>query len=82
MAELVLVFFESNDKLNWTPMDRDTIPEWLRNEAIWDRLVAGDAVRNIYQDAEQKGMKWYTATAVNRMNVPKSPIILPPRYAQ
>ena len=82
MTDLVLVFFESSDKLNWTPMDRAKIPEWLRDEAIWDRLIAGEAVRNTFQDAEQRGMKWYTATAVNRMEVSKSSIILPPRYAQ
>lgn len=77
--ELVLVFFESRDRQTWTPIERDEIPEWLRDEKIWERLIAGDAVRNIHEDAEKKGMHWYSATTVDRMNIKPSAILLPPR---
>lgn len=79
MAELVLVFFSSHDKETWTLIERDDLPEWLRDEKIWDRLRAGEAVRNTYADAERKEMKWYAATTVDRLRVQPSSILLPPR---
>jgi len=79
MTELVLIFFESRDKETWTPLERDSLPEWLRDHAIWDRLIAGEAVRNTFEDAERKGMHWYAATTVDRLNVQPSAILLPPR---
>ncbi len=80
--ELVLVFFESRDQREWTPIDRDELPEWLRDERIWDRLIAGEIVRNTLQDAEQRQMKWYAATSVDRLRVKPTQILLPPRLTQ
>ena len=76
--ELVLVFFVSNDKLSWTPIAREDIPEWLKDEALIDRLVAGDCVRNIEAENRQ-GMLWWTATAIHRGSIKPSSILIPPR---
>ncbi len=79
MPELVLCFFESRDKETWTPLERDRIPEWLCDHKIWDRLIAGEAVRNTLEDAERRGVHYYTATAVDRANVPVDAVLLPAR---
>lgn len=79
MTELVLVFFWSRDKQDWHPIAREDLPEWLRDERIWDRLIAGEAVRSTYADAERKEMRWYAATTVDRLNVQPTSILLPPR---
>ena len=76
--ELVLVFFSSNDKLSWFPIEREDIPEWLRDEAIIDQLLKGDCVRNIEAEA-RSGMRWFTATAIHRGSIKPSSILIPPR---
>ena len=82
MSERVLVFLESRDQQTWHPIERDEIPEWLRDHAIWERLMAGEIVRNILQDAELKEMRWYAATSVDRLKIEPSAILLPPRLVQ
>lgn len=77
-SELVIVFFVSNDKQHWTPLEREFIPEWLRDETIIDRMIAGECVRNI-ESENRAGMRWFTATAVDRLDIQPSSIILPPR---
>ena len=76
--ELVLVFFKSSNKLDWTPVDRDEIPEWLRDEALIDKMIKGECVRNIEAE-ERKGMMWWTAMAIDRKQPLKSAILLPER---
>lgn len=78
MPELVLVFFKSSNKLDWQPVSRDEIPEWLRNEGLIETLINGECVRNI--EAENRtGMIWWTAMAIDRKQPLKSSIILPER---
>jgi hypothetical protein len=79
-VELVMVFLRSKDKEKWEPIERENIPDWLHDESIIDRMVAGEAVRNTVEDAENKSMYWYAVTAINPKNVPKrapSSLILP-----
>jgi len=78
MPEYVLVFFVSSDKINWTPLERDDIPTWLKDETLIERMMAGECVRNIEQE-ERQGMKWYSCSSVDRINVKPSVIMLPPR---
>ena len=75
-----MVFLRSGDKIDWQPIPRDEIPEWLKDEALIDRMIGGEAIRNTQQDAETGKMWWYAITAVNLKNVPKrapSSLILP-----
>lgn len=74
--ELVLVFFRSQNKLDWSPVERDDIPEWMRDEALIEKLLQGNCVRNI--EAENRtGMVWYTAMAIDRKEPLKGSMILP-----
>lgn len=58
----MLVFFESpNGRGDWKPVKRDDIPEWLRDERLIDRMVAGEMVYN-----ESKRSNWYRVTVVDR----------------
>mgnify|MGYP001589209054 CR=1 FL=1 len=75
-TDYVLVFHASSDQVHWEPLKRDDIPMWLRDEAIIDRLIVGEAVRNIQRENCQ-GMRWYAVTAVRPMALPKSPILRP-----
>ena len=49
----ILVFFESPDGVTWTPVDREQIPDWLRDPAIVERLMAGEKVRNTEENKER-----------------------------
>lgn len=80
--ELVLVFFRSRDKLHWDPVERDDIPEWLRSEEYINRLIAGEAVRNILEDAENKQMWWWTATAIDPKRVLEATMEKPTKRIQ
>jgi hypothetical protein len=79
--ELVILFFKASDKQSWVPVPREEIPEWLRNETVIDRLVAGECIRNV--EAENRtGMMWWTALAIDRKQISKGQIILPERVIQ
>lgn len=50
----ILVLFESPDGRNlWKPVPREDIPDWLRTPAIFDRLIAGEQVRNSAEKTER-----------------------------
>jgi hypothetical protein len=76
--ELVLVFFRSSDKLSWDPVERNDIPEWLRNDSVIERLIAGECIRNVEAE-DRKGMMWWTALAIDRKEPDRSALLLPDR---
>lgn len=50
----ILVFFESPDGRNlWRAVEREKIPDWLREPAIVDRLLKGEQVRNTEEKTER-----------------------------
>ena len=52
--EHILVFFESpNGADNWKPVEREQIPDWLRDPDIVDRMMAGEKVRNTEERVER-----------------------------
>lgn len=52
--EHVLVVFKSPDGKNlWKPVEREQIPDWLRDPAIFDRLIKGEQVRNTTEKTER-----------------------------
>lgn len=52
--EHVVVVFESPDGRNlWKPVEREHIPDWLRSPSIFDRLIAGEQVRNMDEKTER-----------------------------
>lgn len=58
----VIVFFESpNGRDGWKPVERENIPDWLRDETLIDRMVEGEMIYN-----ETKRSNWYRVTVVNR----------------
>lgn len=45
--ERILVFFESpNGRDLWKAVERENIPDWLRDQSIVDRMIAGEQVVN------------------------------------
>ena len=74
MPAFVVVFFSSKDgaKGPWTPMDRDLLPEWLKDESIIERMLAGEATTNT-----DDSPTWYSAIAIKRMPEPERRIVLP-----
>lgn len=46
-TEHILVFFSSANGIdNWQPVERENIPDWLRDSDIVDRMIAGERVVN------------------------------------
>lgn len=63
----VLVFFKSPDgKGGWLPVDRDELPDWIKDPAIIDRLMAGEQATN-----PPAGPEFYRVTVVAREPVPE-----------
>lgn len=61
--EHILVFFESPDGRNlWEPVNRENIPDWLRNEAVIERLIAGE----VAQRAEDSPARFFKVVEVDR----------------
>lgn len=66
-VEHILVFFASPNGIdNWKPVERDLIPEWLRDPDIVDRLMAGEQVVNT---AEKAPMYYRTVEPVRPREV-------------
>jgi hypothetical protein len=62
----VLVFWASpNGRDEWKPVPREDIPEWLRDQDLIDRMVAGEMVKNA--DREER---WWKVTVIDRKPVP------------
>ena len=50
----ILVFFESPDGRNlWRAVERENIPDWLRDPAIVNRMLIGEQVRNTDEKTER-----------------------------
>jgi len=61
--EHLLVFFESPDGRNlWKPVDREQIPDWLRNQVVIDRMIAGELARR----AEDNPPRFFKVVEVDR----------------
>lgn len=59
----VLVFWESpNGRDGWKPVERDAIPEWLRDEGLIDRMIAGEMLRNVSREE-----RWWRVTVVDKI---------------
>lgn len=55
-TEHVVVFFSSPDGVNlWKPEERENIPDWLRDQDVIERLIAGDKAMN---PAEKDPQYW------------------------
>ena len=76
--EAVLVFFTSRNKLDWAPVEREALPDWIRDREIIDRLIKGETVRNVTAE-EGTGMRFYTAMVIDRNKPMESAINLPER---
>lgn len=61
--ERVIVFFTSPDGRNdWKPVDRDDLPGWIRNQAVIDRMLAGELARR----KADKPRRFFKAVMVDR----------------
>ena len=61
--ERILVFFVSPDGQNdWKPVARDDLPEWVRNPAVVERMLAGEKARR----KEDKPKRFFMATQIDR----------------
>ncbi len=61
-TERVIVFFESPDGRNlWKAVAREDLPDWIRDQAVIDRLLAGEQARN----ANEKTERYFKAVAVD-----------------
>jgi hypothetical protein len=69
--EHVLVFFQSPDgREGWKPVERDNIPDWLRDDDIIQRLIDGEMANNATQNSG-----FWRVTVVHRE--PVAPLALP-----
>lgn len=60
--ERILVFFVSPDGGDWKPVDRDDLPEWIRSQAVIDRMLAGELARR----KQDKPKRFFKAVMVDR----------------
>lgn len=61
----VIIFWQSPDgKEGWKPVQRDDIPEWLREQEFIDRMIGGEAICNPAIDTT-----WWKVTVVDRKPV-------------
>lgn len=61
--EHIVVVFESPDGRNlWKPVEREQIPDWLRDQDIFDRLLQGEIVRN----TAEKEVRFFKVIEVER----------------
>lgn len=62
-TEHILVFFESATGVDgWNPIERENIPDWLRDSDVIERLIAGEKAIN----PADKTPKYYCAIQVER----------------
>jgi hypothetical protein len=62
VEHIFVVFWSHRGRDPWYPIERENIPDWLRDEAIINRMLAGEQVRN----TDEKDERYYKIVEIDR----------------
>lgn len=89
--EYVFVAFRSTDAgKSWCPVERDNLPDWLRDAHTIERMLTGVCARNPAEEAKGGPEVWWKLTQLDRPRLAgrhaamrrsrKTGIVLPASY--